>query len=567
VSYSATSRPTHLQRPLRPLRLQAKGYPIWTRKGDTNAFFTLFFDSLVTQLGMMSNAYIVGFTPDFVYKHFMGGLTVSLFVGNVYYALQASKVAMETGKMDTCAQPYGVNTPGAIAKTFGVLAPALALASAEGLDTEAAMTKAWSVACAANFVGGLVEFAGAFLAVLVFKLVPYGAMLVPIGGVGMTWLGYAYFIQVVAPPDIDFPIVPIIPFFILWVSFFGNTSTLTGPVPSVLAACIMGIVLYVCVDAGRYKDHFGPAAELVGEASFSLPDLSEGFKELSKYGSLVASLAFTSFIGTYACNIQARVGGDIFSPMESMMVDGLGTMIGALCGSPWGTTVYIGHTTYKKFGATRGYSALCGIFFLVFGLSGLYGILDSLIPHDIYVGILACIGMLIAGQCVEVTPKRWYPAIMMGLAICWSDMIQVWGADNRPFTDGVNDILVLSPSYLWTSMLWTFLLMMLIDRWWASATVILLVMTFLTSVGLIHSGEISVDYTAGHHDGARTLSPATWKIIVSYAAGAGVTAIYAALQRKGIGPPAEEEDFRIVQQEKYGTNKKDPPKDAEAEEA
>jgi len=55
--------------------------------------------------------------------------------------------------MDTCAQPYGVNTPGAIAKTFGVLAPALALASAEGLDTEAAMKRAWSVACAANFVG------------------------------------------------------------------------------------------------------------------------------------------------------------------------------------------------------------------------------------------------------------------------------------------------------------------------------------------------------------------------------------------------------------------------------
>ena len=106
--------------------MQAKGYPIWTRKGDTNAFFTLFFDSLVTQLGMvrksgtggvlsrprcavpklpsrrptrtqqMSNAYVVGFTPEFVYKHFMGGLTVSLFVGNVYYALQASKVAMET---------------------------------------------------------------------------------------------------------------------------------------------------------------------------------------------------------------------------------------------------------------------------------------------------------------------------------------------------------------------------------------------------------------------------------------------------------------------------------------
>ena len=82
-------------------------------------------------------------------------------------------------------------------------------------------------------------------------------------------------------------------------------------------------------------------------------------------------------------------------------------------------------------------------------------------------------------------------------------------------------------------------------------------------VGLIHSGEISVDYTAGHHDGARTLSPATWKIIVSYASAAGFTGIYAVLQKGGYGPPAEEEDFRILQQEKYGTNKKGVTKEVE----
>ena len=71
-----------------------------------------------------------------------------------------------------------------------MLGPALVAAEAEGLTGEAAMKKAWSVGCAANLVGGLVEFSGAFLAVLVFKLIPYGAMMVPIGGIGLSWLGY-----------------------------------------------------------------------------------------------------------------------------------------------------------------------------------------------------------------------------------------------------------------------------------------------------------------------------------------------------------------------------------------
>lgn len=243
-----------------------------------------------------------------------------------------------------------------------MLGPALLAARAEGLTGEAAMEKAWSVGCAANLVGGLVEFSGAFLAVLVFKLIPYGAMMVPIGGIGLSWLGYGYFIQVMAPPHYHFPVVALIPFIIFWVSFFGGNGRLNmfGPLPAVAVAMVIGIVLCACVDADEYKDSFDPAADFAGEAGLDTPDLTEGFKELKSYGSLVAAIAFTNFIGTYACNIQARIGGDYYSPMESMMVDGFGTMLGALLGSPWGTTVYIGHTTYKQMGATRGYSAACG---------------------------------------------------------------------------------------------------------------------------------------------------------------------------------------------------------------
>ena len=172
--------------------------------------------------------------------------------------------------------------------------------------------------------------------------------------------------------------------------------------------------------------------------------------------------------------------------------------------------------------------------------------------------------------------------------ITWSDMIGVWGADPDAFTDG-NPIMVMHPAYVWTSMLWTFLFMMLTDKWWLSATVVLLVMTFLTSVcthphpsarpvqrksssightsaqvGVIHSDEITASYDGnGHLKGAPFNNPATWKIIVSYASAAGFTGIYAVLQKGGYGPPAEEEDFRVLQQEKYGTNKKGVTKEVE----
>eukprot|EP00971_Amphidinium_carterae_P001665 33504-Amphidinium_carterae.1 len=103
-------------------------------------------DNLATQLNLAGMAIgAVGLPAEFVWEKFFGGVGLSIFVGNLYYSMQAAKVAHRSGKMDTCAQPYGINTPGAIAKTFGILGPVF---WATG-DHE----KAWETACVANFFG------------------------------------------------------------------------------------------------------------------------------------------------------------------------------------------------------------------------------------------------------------------------------------------------------------------------------------------------------------------------------------------------------------------------------
>lgn len=531
----------------KPVNMRAKGYPFWTKMGDTQAFLALFLDNLATQLSLIGIAMFgfgsPSFSAEFVYSHFMGGVGISLLFGNAYYALQASKLAVKTGDMTVCAQPYGINTPGAIAKSFSILLPAYFGGLGMGLTPDGAMERAWSIACCANFIGGLAEFLGSFfLAPLLYYHVPFCAVLVPIAGVGVTWLGYGQITATLGNNYANNPLPAFLPMLLIWISFYGNPR-LFGPIPTTVVSSIVGIILFVICNPEVYGENIEKGAKLAGKGGLAVPDFGY-FSEIGEHAGLVIGLACTSFIGTFCCVISARVGGDTFSPSESMMIDGLGTMLGACFGSPYGTTVYIGHPTYKKFGGTRGYSLVNGILFFIMGMAGLHPLVDGILPHEIILGVIICIGFTIAGQCIEETPKRWYPAVLLGLAITFSDIMGVNGVSgNTPIWQN---------GYIFVSMLYTFLFCMLADRWFWSAAWILIIMALCTSFGLIHSRQLELDYKDGHlkHGLTDPSNPLTWKIIVTYLVSAVfMFGLYAVQVVKKDWLPKETEDYRAKQYE------------------
>lgn len=577
--------PFELAATFKPKNVIAKGYPFWTLRGDTTAFLMLFFDILATQMGGIGAAvYGVGFTHAFIYSHWMGGAGISLLFGNAYYALQASKLAMKTGKMDVCAQPYGINTPGMFAKIFGIMAPCLysALAAEYGKgpfitgnwgdtsdatpeELEGAMTIAWNVACCVNLIGGFVEIIGAFVAPLITRNVPQGAFLVPLAGIGATWLGYAPLKDIMASHFGHFPIVGFIPLMITWLGFFGsdfaNGKYLFGQVPPVLLSCVVGVILCVICNPSGYTGAYETGVTFLGKGGISFPDFSVyGTDYFASYGNvgLVMGLSFTNFIGTFGCNVSARLGGDVTSPMEQMVVDGTGTVLGALFGSPLGTTVYIGHPTYKKFGATRGYSLINGLMYFIVGMVGAHGLLDAIIPHEILLGSLVCVGFVIVQQTFEEAPSRWYPAVAIGICICFSDFIvNLMGLTPDP------SIKVFSSGYVWVSFLWTWFFMMLTDRWFKMAALVFVILGCMTAVGFCHSAQAGFVYDAdGMHVGGIPGTTPTWKYIVTYFVAAAVCVVLHLFQRIGklLGPV--EEDYRKIQIEMYAT-----PSQAEAKES
>ena len=56
-----------------------------------------------------------------------------------------------------------------------------------------------------------------------------------------------------------------------------------------------------------------------------------------------------------AAKVVLDPGIDPLASTALMITDGLGTMLGAVCGSPFPTTVYISHPGYKRINARCGY--------------------------------------------------------------------------------------------------------------------------------------------------------------------------------------------------------------------
>jgi AGZA family xanthine/uracil permease-like MFS transporter len=122
----------------------------WFVRGDIDGFFGLALDNLVQLLLIDSLCrFVLGFPPELVYGRVLPGAAVSILVGNVYYSIQAKKLAERTGRTDVCALPYGINTVSLIAHVFLVMLPAKAVATKLQVPDPARV--AWQAGLVATF--------------------------------------------------------------------------------------------------------------------------------------------------------------------------------------------------------------------------------------------------------------------------------------------------------------------------------------------------------------------------------------------------------------------------------
>ena len=473
-------------------------------KGDLDGFFGLFIDNLLQLLLIYTLCPILcGISEAEVSARILPGAALSILVGNAFFAWQAWQVAKKTGREDVTAMPYGINTVSLFAYIVFIMAPIYRQTHDAGL--------AWKAGLFACLLSGLIEIIGAFTGDALRRHTPRAALLSSLAGIAITFISMGFVFQIFAAPALG-----LLPMLMILVCYAAKLKLPLG-VPAGFAAVIIGALLAWALRMAGLAP-MPPAADTAAMA-LHLPQWSGGdllgflASPLGwQYMAVIFPMGLFNIIGSLQCLESAEAAGDRYPTRPTLLATGLGSVVSACFGSPFATTLYIGHPGWKAMGARWGYSSLNGLVICLIALSGAAGLVLHLVPLEVTLGILLWIGLVMTAQAFTASPPRHALAVGVGLVpslAAWL-LVQVEGtlrvcgkglaetADQFGDALHIRGVIALSQGFLITSILYSAVTAFVIDRQFKKAAAWLLAASVLSAVGLIHAYTLTPSGVENH---------------------------------------------------------------------
>jgi AGZA family xanthine/uracil permease-like MFS transporter len=494
-------------------------------RGDIDGFFGLALDNLVQLLLIDSLCRIVlGMPSELLYGRILPGAAVSLVVGNLFYAWQARRLAVRTGRADVCALPYGINTVSLFGHVFLIMLPAKLAAEAAGAADPARV--AWQAGLVACLASGIIELVLAPAADSVRRATPRAALLSTLAGIALGFISLGFFFRTFAHPVVGLATLAIV-----LVTYFGRVG-IRGGLPGGLVAVATGTALAWLTGIAP-----GAVPALPAALHAPLPALGDllaglGSNHLVAYFSVILPMGLFNVVGSLQNIESAEAAGDPYPTAPSLAMNGLGSVAAACFGSSFPTTIYIGHPGWKAMGARSGYSVLNAVFATVVCLTGTVAHIAWAVPIDAGMAIVLWIGIVITAQSFQATPREHAPAVVLGLlpgVAAWGALMAKSGLraagvgmpGGPPFSPAlipafhasdtwIDGAFALEQGFIFTAMILAAATVAIIERRFERAAAWCGLAAGLAAVGLIHSYR----WTPG--DTAMALQPA-WPWAAGYA--------------------------------------------------
>lgn len=463
--------------------MDSKKYPLFIKE-DIDAFFALFQNNLANFVVITITLLSIGYPASIVYGKVIPGAAIAVLFGNLYYAHMASKLAEKENRINVTALSYGISTPVMFIYLFGVMKPALDFTG----DPEVA----WKIGVAACFLGGLIEALGSIVGTWIKNNLPRASMLGALAGVAFAVIGGQMFFHTYESPVIGILVLSII--------LVGLVAKKRMPfkIPTSLFAIIIGTVLaYTFREASVSQ-----ISEGLAHVGFypPLPSLTfiAGLKYL--FGPMIGLLAVLLPISIYNFietmnNVEAMsAAGDNYNVSEAQLFDGIGTMIGALFGGIFPTTVYIASVSAKWTNAGRGYSILNAIVFLLTSTFGIIAAISKIIPLPVIAPILVFVGMSMVSQAFSSVKQKHYPAVVLAMFPYLANYLQGKFASAAPeaLANVSKAVVPLGQGAMFTALIWGAILVFIIDNHFKKASIASFTAAVLSAIGLMHAPKLSL---------------------------------------------------------------------------
>ena len=512
-------------------------------KGDLDGFFGLFVDNLLQLLLIFTLCPLLcGLSAAEVVSKILPGAALSILVGNLFFAWQAWRVARREERDDVTAMPYGINTVSLFAFIVFIMAPIYR-------QTNDAVL-AWKAGIFACFISGIMELVGAFAGDALRRRTPRAALLSSLAGIAITFIAMGFVFQIFATPALG-----LLPMLLILVCYAAKLKLPFG-LPAGFVAVVLGTLLaWVLRGAG-----LAPAAPPAtgATAGFHLPQWAGGsllgflFSNVGwSYMAVIFPMGLFNIIGSLQCLESAAAAGDRFPTRPSLLANGLGSIVAACLGSPFATTLYIGHPGWKAMGARWSYSWMNGAVICAIALFGVVGQVLSYVPLEVTLGILLWVGLVITAQAFQASPQPHalavaaglIPALASWLLVQIETALRVSGGDLAKSAARfapdlhIHGVIALSQGFLITSIIYAAVMALVIEHKFKQAAAWLLTAAGLSAIGLIHAYRL----TAGGVENHFAWFTAAPDFAVAYAASAGMLWTYGMARPQTIAMPTPQD--------------------------
>ncbi len=461
--------------------------------GDLDGFFALFIDNLLQlMLVAVLCEQVCGLPASLITHRILPGAALSILGGNLFYSWQAMRLAKTTNRSDVTALPYGINTLSLLAFIFLIMGPLY--------QETKNPTLVWQAGVFACLLSGILETAGAFVGPWLRRHTPRAALLSSLAGVAITFIAMGFIFQIFASPAIA-----LLPMMIILLAY-ASRRRLPWGLPGGFVAVLVGTALawgfkllgydFFTQPYQPYTFGFHPPQPVPTEF-WAFFTSAKGWS----FMAVIFPMALFNLIGSLQNLESAEAAGDAYPTRSSLLANGFFSLLAAVFGSAFPTTIYIGHPAWKSMGARTGYSLANGFVIAALCLFGMITLVLNVIPLEATLGILLWIGIIMTAQAFQEVPKHHAVAVALGLVpalAAWAlvlidttlqkagvtlvEMVPRFG--NELY---INGMIALSQGFLLSSMVLASILVFLIEQKFVRAAMWTLAAGLLSQVGLIHA--------------------------------------------------------------------------------
>ena len=332
---------------------------------------------------------------------------------------------------------------------------------------------------------------------------PRAALLAPIAGLALAYLCLGFVFGVFAQAAIA-----LLPMLVL-LTLYSSRLKLPWRLPPALLSIALGALLVAVL---RWLHLYNVAAPVAPPLRPYLPhpvNVFTLFHQSADWSFLpiILPLALLDTLASLMILESAKVAGDDFATRPSLLMNGLGTLAAACLGSPFPTSLYIGHAAHKANGARSGYSVLNGLVTLILCTTGILPLVLRFVPMEVASPVVVWFGLITVAQAVVEVPASQALAVIVGLIPAlaqWATGIADTVARKAgtslmqvaPRMGGdlaIGGLIALGQGSLLTSMVWAAALALMVQRKFVPAAAWIASAAVLSSLGIIHAYTLSAN--------------------------------------------------------------------------